>query len=222
MKKNLFYFSMSLFLGLFVANVYASQQLPFFVPQKVLDKMNQPEKLPPVEQMLPDTRKTSAAQNRLQKMRNETLSEQPTKLAEEKRVQELPQTKQQAVTSPSVQKKTVTETKQEAEAKQPAVAINEPKSDIASKNQKAPLIKSQPKAVETPTNEPKAEVVAKAEKTPVEAAAETPILNNSQRTIDDIIADYKRDALGISQGKPVNNPRLRDVLQDYSDERHVL
>ena len=47
-------------------------------------------------------------------------------------------------------------------------------------------------------------------------------LNNSQRTFDDIIADYKHDALGISQGKPVNNPRLRDVLQDYSDERHIL
>ena len=53
-------------------------------------------------------------------------------------------------------------------------------------------------------------------------SSEAAPLNNSQRTFDDIITDYKRDALGISQGKPVNNPRLRDILQDYSDERHIL
>lgn len=220
----------------------AQRQPPFFVPQKVLDQMNQPEKLPPVEQMTYDNKpaplileqRQKAAQ--AEKERQEKIAKEKHFLEQKQQLEELAEQKRQEVSAtqktdaenkisektkadtsaPNTQavpsRLTPTQTPQQAETK-PQKIVQTPKPT----NPPATPAASEPQTVAT---ESSSQAPAKSKETP--SAEATPPINNSQRTFDDIIADYKRDALGISQGKPINNPRLRDILQDYSAARHVL
>lgn len=200
--------------------------------------MNQPEKLPPIPQINyneqqpqdVETPQPADSENDLERQR----AAEAERLAQERRIEqkrmELERLRQE-------KQKAELERAQKAEAEK--AAQNTAAENGVKAENNPPHIEPQtpPAPVETPKAEENRQIAenppSAAESTsptiapqPVETAPEPKLqampLNNSQRTFDDIIADYKHDALGISQGKPVNNPRLRDVLQDYSDERHIL
>lgn len=244
MKKLLFFSVVIGFMALagVVISAHAAQnQPPFFIPQKVLDKMNQPEKLPPVDQMTYDNR---LAPNVIEKKRQEAAAEKQRQqeLAQERRIneqkkraEELAQKRRQEM---AAQEKTKApeKTPESIKPDTPRQAENKPAFKLTPVQTTQTAKKTEPTAAE-PKQTPVKKQTIISSKTPVADSpqqtseppgnlSEMPVvtapLNNSQRTFDDIIADYKRDANDISKGKPVNNPRLRDVLQDYSDERHIL
>lgn len=221
MKKYLFYFVLGLFFGVCTIKSYAAQRpLPFFVPQKVLNKMNQPEKLPPPEQMFPNNRQISAAKAEQQNNQNEMLKKQQKNIIDKKQEKE-PQIKQKTEITQNVPTKPISEIKQTTDKVSTPAADDANNVRDTDKKQNPVIIntKNKANAKENAAETKDKDVSVKMQD---ESMENTPVLNNSQRTFDDIIADYRRDAFGISQGKPVNNPRLRDVLQDYSDERHIL
>ena len=216
-----------------VISVHAAQRQPsFFIPQKVLNRMNQPEKLPPIPQINyneqqpqdVETPQPADSENDLERQR----AAEAERLAQERRIEQK-----------RMELERLRQEKQKAELERAQKAEAEKAAQNTATENNAPRVEPQtpPAPVETPKAEENRQIAENqptvAESTsptiapqPVETAPEPKLqampLNNSQRTFDDIIADYKHDALGISQGKPVNNPRLRDILQDYSDERHIL
>lgn len=211
---------------------HAAQRQPsFFIPQKVLDKMNQPEKLPPVQPInygtpQPAPNPQNIRQNTdtvSEKTRQERAAEAQRRTEEQKAA--LQRAAEERLEQEKRKKELLEQQKIEKEKRlQAEIERLKAMSENAAKQQdnSAPDGSSSQAAkqeTQPPVDTDLSEIMTQA--TTPESAEAAP-LNNSQRTFDDIIADYKRDALGISQGKPVNNPRLRDVLQDYSDERHIL
>lgn len=229
----------------------AQRQPPFFIPQKVLNKMNQPEKLPPIQQINYQNRQTSTTNEAEQKANLERQQQEKAaeakRLAEQQKIAEQ-RAQEERLKQEELEKKQRMEEElkriQKAEAEQrakierlkqeelgKALSPEEESVQMLSENKGTPnkerdstssgIIATPPTQAGEPKPNSEVSAGAKAQVKPQETPQIAP-LNNSQRTFDDIISDYKRDARGISQGKPVNNPRLLDILQDYSDERHVL
>lgn len=238
MKKRL---SALLFIGvtalsLCIISAHAAQHQPsFFIPQKVLDKMHQPEKLPPIPKMNYGNRQTqNTALTPTASVQNSEPSQKSTdtkRITAEKaaeRQQHLEQNvrneKQLQAERERLQKIKAEKSAQQKNEKENNLQTSTSEPHHTTQTTNAKNIGTQPRKI--PQN---SQSFSKAEVTPpkptvrkAEPKQQTMPLNNSERTFDDIIADYKHDILGISKGKAVNNPRLRDVLQDYSDERHIL
>ena len=211
---------------------HAAQRQPsFFIPQKVLDKMNQPEKLPPVQpinygtpQQATNPQNTQQRTNvDLEKQKQERAAEAQRRAEEEKAA--LQRAEEERLAQEKLKKERLAQEKKEKEKRlQAEIERLKAISEKTAKEQNDSVDdNSSPQTAKQDTQPPVSADLSEimAQPTTQESSEAAP-LNNSQRTFDDIIADYKRDALGISQGKPVNNPRLRDILQDYSDERHIL
>lgn len=242
MKKRFLFVSFigAITLSLCIISANAAQRQPsFFIPQKVLDKMHQPEKLPPIPKINYDNQQPQNAEQAqsqpavtLEQQRQQNAAE-AKRLADEKKIAE-----QRAAQERQAQEKLEKEKQLQAELErlQKIEAEKEAKikaaeeeylkgnSDILQNEETAKLQTKKTVSKEPQPNLQTETIPAKPQQseTAPEPKLQAMPLNNSQRTFDDIIADYKHDALGISQGKPVNNPRLRDILQDYSDERHIL
>ncbi|MBR1825731.1 MAG: hypothetical protein IJ770_04000 [Alphaproteobacteria bacterium] len=231
-----------------IIEVYAAQnQPPFFIPQKVLDDMNNPRKrqLRPdpiglrVQQQLQAEEKAKAERKRRMEEAQKKRAEEQKQIAEQKTKAER-EKQEELAKNQKLQEEIERLKKAEEKRKAQAAQVPEPqKPETLSAETLAKLnagktaeiapskpLKSLPPAK---TKEP---VVSATTSEAMQAAADTenptaPAVKSSsteeeRNSFDAIIADYERDAHGISQGKPVNNPRLRDVLKDYADEWHTL
>ena len=204
--------------------VAAERQPSFFIPQKVLNRMNQPERLPPIEKMTYGNEAMPTA--------NEMPKQKPVmtpQTAAPKQPAVAPKRTAATPNKTAIPQKTAPKNSSQPKAQTAQIPVAKVDSATATPKNNTPIFS--PAAAPKPNTPPQFEKTvaekptAEPAKTPPPSPRDTPEyqpLDNSSRTLDDIIADYKRDARGISQGKPVNNPRLRDVLQDYNNERHIL
>ncbi len=235
-------------LGLQIHKVNAAQsQPPFFIPQKVLNNMHKQEKLPPIESITLDGKPNPVVVEMQQKAHAEALKKQQQAEAEKKRLIEQKQDQEQYVTTERKQQSELNaKQKLESEIKRIKQVDASKKAQQSQANstsqpeivalEKTPAADTSPATVPQMTNsanrfaptKPQIQEIATAgsilepSTSSFENQSTALQTNDEQDSFDAIISDYRRDATGIGQGKPVNNPRLRDVLKDYTDEQHTL
>ena len=61
-----------------------------------------------------------------------------------------------------------------------------------------------------------------AKEVPMPKIEAQPIQNQPTNIYEQIMAEYARDLQNISQGLPVNNPRLNNMLNEFNDEIHIV
>ncbi len=197
--------------------VYA-QNVGFFIPQKTLEQMNRPEKLPPLKIIRPTTATNATSQS---------TTPQPVKAPTI--AQPMPQQTQAATPQPT--------TPQVQTAAPQPVTTQKAESQPQSADKTAPQITdTRPSTEEQPHQ--LQEMMVPQTGTPVEPieakdtaadnnkiakveAPKTRLLEPKEKEVfgfDDIIAEYRRDIQKISQNQPADNPRLQEVLKNYQDK----
>lgn len=61
-----------------------------------------------------------------------------------------------------------------------------------------------------------------AKEVPMPKIEAQPMQNQPTNIYEQIMAEYAQDLQNISQGLPVNNPRLNNMLNEFNDEIHIV
>lgn len=211
----------------------------FFVPQQTLDKMYQPEKLPPVEAMQVNGQTAPVVQEMRQKAEAEAQKKRAAQAAakqkaeaeaEKKRLEQIAALNQKKAEAEKkraellAKQQKAEQQKRQAEQQLPAVKVYSGKPDKSAAENNLPKPKPQGKRgkIATPDQPPQPFVTKTLAKAP-SAPSPTPEISNAYSfSYDDIIAEYKRDVANISKNIPFDNPRLKSVIQDYKNlERKI-
>ena len=245
--STLFMFALLIFTLRIFEVCAAHYQPPFFIPQKVLDNMHKQEKLPPIESLTIDGQPNPVLEQIKQKQKAEAEKKRREAETEKQRLIEQ-KAKAERIKQEKLAQKQKSQTKAQFLKKyeeenqnpktQAAQIIKPQKPETLSAKTSAKLnagneIASKPlkpaKILPPSTKNPP--VIASTSGDSLQADTHTEssatlktssVSVEDRRSFDALIADYERDAHGISQGKPVNNPRLRDVLKDFADQWHIL
>ena len=211
-----------IFTLLFFAPVADAQDIGFFIPQKTLDAMNSPERLPPVRVRRP------VAANPQARPQNNVPTASATTAATPSRPRVVAPANNQ---SPS---KTATT----APVAQPVVPTHKtqpqqkPAADVA-RRQEAPKPRPADEPMVPQTGTPAIPVTADdiADNTPPTTPPQAPtVTTNTPNTGADsnqtpeqqdyarLIKEYEEDIKKISRNLPVENKRLNEMLKNYKDE----
>ncbi len=184
---------MKIFLIVVLTITYISfamaQSTGIFIPQKTLDKMNRPEKLPNVY-----IQKTTVLKSR---------TTEPA----------IPENKQAAVPAKSDKSKNV-QSQTTVNDNTPTIQA-QPQPRPAQE----PMIPQTGTPAEPIIENEKTKPVKNTEILPSETTSYQPLHKTKEElSYDSIIEEYRQDIQKISQNKPVNNERLQKMLDKYKDE----
>lgn len=178
----------------------------FFIPQKTLDSLRQPEKLPPVNYQ-PATKQVQAPKVTTPKSNTQANSgaiakPQPTQIQ-----------KNIATNAPKPQPNN-------REKSQPAVDDSQPEGILVLPPDQIPTF-NYGEVIEPVFNTEPSQPQGKAV---VEHQSQTPAVapaRERKMTFDDIIDEYKQDIDKISKNQPAENARLQIMLKKYHDEEII-
>lgn len=119
--------------------------------------------------------------------------------------------KQQA--EAEAEKKRLQKQKQQLEAEKKLMEIKQKRQMLAQK--RAEEIKQKQQIEKQPTKDVAKEVL-------VPNIEAQPMQSKPTSIYEQIMAEYAQDLQNISQGLPVNNPRLNNMLNDFNDEVHTV
>ena len=202
----------------------------FFIPKGALQTNNRPEKLVPVEAMRYQGQQAPIVVEMKQQAQEKAKKEAEEKArleAEEKKKQEQEirekqrqerlaklQQEQQNILSTEEKREEITplpsedETENEIETSTPSG--NKKLSPIEAARLRAEKIKTAQQKTETQTQPTTTEKL----KT---APTRQPDTQKDEEMFARIIEEYRRDTKAISEGKPIKNQRLMDMIADYKD-----
>lgn len=192
-----------------------AKQPDFFMPQQILDKMYQPEKLPPVEKMQINGKPAPVVEEMRQKAAAEAEKKRLAEVAAKKKAEAEAQKKRaEKIAELNRQKEEAEKRRAELLAKQQQAAQQKRQAE-----QQLPATKNYSAKSEKPAQP----VITQSSAPKPPAPTSDPEISNAYNfSYDDIIAEYKKDAANISKNVPFNNPRLKSVIQDYKNmERKI-
>ena len=216
-----------IFTLLFFAPVADAQDIGFFIPQKTLDMMNSPDKLPPLRVRRPIATNQPAARQNTGQTAPATVNNRPNTpnvvVPANSRIprQNVTPTPMARPVAPAYktqpQQKPAVDVARRQEAPKPRPA-DEPM--VPQTGTPAIPVTADDIADNTPPTTPPKASVAVTPSTPSSDTGNN--LTPEQQDYARLIKEYEEDIKKISRNIPVENKRLNEVLQNYKDEVLIL